>query len=67
MGDDSYGSSFSSAYVNVAEGGQSSPTPTTTGGGTVATTADLMTYMAIGVIVIVIAIAIVGALILRKH
>ncbi len=67
MGDDSYGSSFSSAFVNVAEGGQPTTTPTDGGGGTVATTADLMTYMAIGVIIIVIAIAIVGVLILRRH
>ncbi len=67
MGDDSYGSSFASSFVNVAAGGQATPTPTTTGGGAVATTADLMTYMAIGVIIILIAIVIVGALLLRRH
>lgn len=67
MGDDSYGSSYASAFVNIAEGGQTTPTPTPSGGGTVATTADLMTYMIIGVIVILIAIAIVGVLILRRH
>ncbi|MGD6851084.1 MAG: PQQ-binding-like beta-propeller repeat protein [Candidatus Bathyarchaeia archaeon] len=33
----------------------------------VATTTDLMTYMAIGVIIILIAIAIVGVLVLRRH
>ncbi len=67
MGSDSYGSSFASSYVDVAQGGQVTPTPTTSGGAPVATTADLMTYMAIGVIIIVIAIAIVGALVLRRH
>ncbi len=68
MGDDSYGTSFASAFMNVAEGAGASPTPTpTNGGGGVATTADLMTGLAIGVAVIVVAIAIVGALILRRH
>ncbi len=32
-----------------------------------ATTSDLMTYMVVGIIAIIIAIAIVGVLILRKH
>jgi len=64
MGDDSYGSSFTSAFVNVAEGSQSTPPADR---GTLATMADLMTYLAIGVIIIIIAIAIVGVLILRKH
>ncbi len=67
MGDDSYGSSFMSTYVNVVAGSAPSPTPTASGGGAAATTADLMTGLAIGVVVIVVAIAIVGALILRRH
>jgi len=41
--------------------------PTSTPPSGVATTTDLITYMAIGVIVIIIAIAIVGVLLLRKH
>jgi hypothetical protein len=67
MGDDSYGSSYSTVFVNVAEGGKPTPTPTPTGGGTVATTADLMTYFIIGIVVILIAIGIIGALVLRRH
>jgi hypothetical protein len=68
MGSDSYGSSFASSTVNVAQGGQVTPTPTSSGGGApVATTADLVTYMAIGVIILLIAIAIVAVLILRRH
>jgi hypothetical protein len=43
------------------------PAPTATAQQGLATTTDLMTYMAIGVIVIIIAVAIVGVLLLRKR
>ena len=43
------------------------PAPTTTPQSDIATTGTLMTTMAIGVIAIIIAIAIVGLLILRKR
>ena len=41
--------------------------PTTSNPSNIATTTDIMTYMAVGVVVIIIAIAIVGLLIIRKH
>jgi hypothetical protein len=44
-----------------------SVTPTATPQSNLATTTDLMTYMVAGVIAIIIAIAIVGFLIIRKH
>ena len=65
MGDDSYGSSYASTYLNVAQAPTPSPTPT--GAAAAATASDIATSMAIGVIIILIAIAIVGALILRRH
>ena len=43
------------------------PTPTAISQANLATTADLMTYLAIGVTAIIIAIAIVGILLLRKR
>jgi hypothetical protein len=42
-------------------------TPTATPKSNLATTADLMTYIVAAAIAIIIAIAIVGILILRKH
>jgi hypothetical protein len=68
MGSDSYGSSFAQTYANVAGAG-ASPTPTTSGGGGASnvTNSDLLTYLIVGIIAIIIAIAIVGALILRRH
>jgi outer membrane protein assembly factor BamB len=62
-GDDSYGSSSATTYASVV-----APTATSTVAPVnLATTNDLMTYMVAGVIAIIIAIAIVGLLILRKH
>jgi hypothetical protein len=65
-GSASYGSSFAQTYMGV---GEAEPTaaPTTIPQTNTATAADIMTYMAIGVIAIIIAIAIVGFLMLRKH
>jgi len=64
-GSNSYYPSSSSTYFTAGE----TPThePTTTPIQNYATPADLMTYLAAGVIAIIIAIAIVGLLILRKH
>ena len=42
-------------------------TPTSTAQSNLVNTSDLMTYMAVGVIAIIIAIAIVGVLVLRKR
>jgi hypothetical protein len=65
-GSNSYGSSFGTTYLTVDEAA-STPVPTATPQTNLATTADLMTYMAVGVIAIIIAIAIVGVLLLRKR
>jgi len=64
-GSNSYYPSSSSTYFFAGE----TPTiaPTATQQPNVATTTDLMTYLAAGVIAIIIAIAIVGLLVLRKH
>jgi hypothetical protein len=68
-GDDSYGFSSAANAVTVAPApAVASPTPTTTTGpSNYATTSDLMTYIVISAIAIIIAIAIVGVLMLRKH
>jgi hypothetical protein len=60
-----YGSSDATAFY-VSESAATTPTPTS-GPSNLATTSDLMTYMAVVAIAIIIAIAIVGFLILRKH
>ena len=66
-GDDSYGSSFAAAYANVVNApATATPTPTASTAG-LATTADLMTYIVVGVIAIIIAVAVATILILRKH
>lgn len=64
-GSESYGSSYSESAFTV----NNAPTvaPTATAQPLAVTTTDLMTYMAAGVIAIIIAIAIVGILILRKR
>ena len=64
-GSNSYWPSYSISGVAI----NSSPTtaPTTVQQSNLVTTSDLVTYMAIAVIAIIIAIAIVGALILRKR
>jgi hypothetical protein len=57
-------STMSSFAVDPAA---ATPAPTATAQQGLATTTDLLTYMAIGVIVIIIAVAIVGVLLLRKR
>ena len=67
-GDDSYGFSSAANAVTVTTAPVASPTPTTTTApSNYATTSDLMTYIVISAIAIIIAIAIVGVLMLRKH
>jgi hypothetical protein len=68
-GDDSYGSSAAATGLSVAAAPTAtpSPTPTATPPSNLATQADLMTYIVAVGIAIIIAIAIVGALILRRH
>jgi hypothetical protein len=48
-------------------GEETTPTPTAIPQSGLATTADLMTYMTVGIIAILIAIAIVGALIMMTR
>jgi hypothetical protein len=64
-GSQSYGSSTALAAFTV--NAQTTATPTTVSQQNVATTADLVTYLALGVTAIIIAIAVVGVLLLRKH
>jgi outer membrane protein assembly factor BamB len=59
-----WGSSAETSFYASAV--HATPTPTTSQTN-LATTSDLMTYMAVGVIAIIIAIAVVGLLILRKR
>jgi hypothetical protein len=67
-GDDSYGSSAAATAATVGSAPTPAPTATsTTAPSNLATTSDLMTYIVAVGIAIIIAIAIVGALILRKH
>jgi hypothetical protein len=70
-GDDSYSSSLATSSLAVGTSASttvasSTQTPTTSTSSSLATTNDLMTYLAIIAIAIIIAIGIVGALILRK-
>lgn len=64
-GSESYYPSSASTYFYASD--IATPAPTAVPPAGAATTADLITYLAIGVIAIIIAIAIVGALILRKR
>jgi hypothetical protein len=69
-GDDSYSYSSATTYATVVAPTATAtptPTPTVTPPSNLANTTDLITYIAIAVIAIIVAIAIVGALILRKH
>jgi hypothetical protein len=59
-----YPSMAESSFVVIPE---STAAPTAPAQANYVTTTDLMTYMAIGVVAIIIAIAIVGALVLRKR
>ena len=65
-GDVSYSYSEATTYVNVGSA-LATPTPTVTSApSNLATTNDLMTYMAAGVIAIIIVIVIVGIMLYRK-
>jgi outer membrane protein assembly factor BamB len=64
-GSNSYYPSSATTYVYASDA--PTPVPTAAPVTGLATTSDLMTYLAVGVIAIIIAIAIVGLLILRKH
>jgi len=64
-GSNSYYPSSAFAYFYASEAATPAPTATPITG--LATTGDLMMYMAVGVIAIIIAIAVVGVLLLRKR
>jgi outer membrane protein assembly factor BamB len=64
-GSESYWPSSATTYAHASEA--STPAPTAELQQGLAKTSDLLTYMTAGVIAIIIAIAIVGFLILRKH
>jgi hypothetical protein len=67
-GDGSYGSSSAATSMAMTAAATASPIPTTTQGPTnYATTSDVATYLIVGVVAIIIAIAIATVLILRKH
>lgn len=66
MGDDSYGSSWAETYANVVDA-QTTATPTIAAPLNLATTTDLMTYIAIVGTAIILAIALATVLLLRKH
>ena len=65
-GTNSYYPSYAETSFMV-DAGASTPAPTVTAATSVATTTDLMLYIVGATIAIIIAIAIVGLLILRKH
>jgi outer membrane protein assembly factor BamB len=65
-GSKSYWPSYAETAIAVSEAAPT-PAPTAVSQSNIATTTDLMMYMAVGVIAIIIAIAIVGLLILRKR
>ncbi len=62
-GSNSYYPSSASTYFHASDAATPAPTQAITG---FATTTDLMTYMAIGVVAIIVAIAIVGLLIIKR-
>ena len=73
VGDDSYGSSYATSYATfVSPAATQTPTatptmtPATTSTASNVNTGDLEMYLAIGVIAIIIAIAVVGLILLRK-
>jgi hypothetical protein len=65
-GSDSYFSSYAETGATVTTAAATATPTQTHAPSNLATTSDLMTYIVVGVIAIIIAIAIVGALILRK-
>ena len=67
QGSNSYGSSWAETHAVVVEPqATSTPTATTSSVG-LATTSDLLTYIAVAVIAMIITVAIATVLILRKH
>ena len=64
-GSASYGSSSATTYMGITDAGPTTA-PTAAPQTNLVTTSDLMTYMAAGVIAIIIAIVIVGLFIIRK-
>lgn len=65
-GDDSYGSSNAACTISVGPAPSASSAPTTTTPAGQVTSTEMLTYFVATAIAIIIAIAIVGALILRK-
>ena len=66
VGSNGYWSSHASTAFAV-DPVSPTPIPTATPLSDIATNANLMTYLAIGVVAIIIAIAVVGLLLLKKH
>jgi len=66
MGDDSYGSSFATAYVNVVEAGASSPTPTSSAVNFDTINNNMMMGLIAATVAIIVAIAIAVLLIRKK-
>jgi hypothetical protein len=65
-GDDAYSSSWASSYATVSQAPQATVAPTATPNGA-ATVADVMTYSLLGAVAVIIVIAIVAVLLLRKR
>jgi hypothetical protein len=66
MGSNAYGSSWSQTYANVVNAPAATPSPTPISSD-IATSAQVMTYVAGAAVAIIIAIALVGLLLFRKH
>jgi hypothetical protein len=66
-GSNSYGSSYAETHTIVVNAPAASVTPVSTVQAETTTNSDLMTALIVGIVVIVIAIAAVGVLLLRKH
>ncbi len=65
-GSNSYGSSYAETAAHVVNAPTATSTPTQTASTSLASQTDIMTYMAVGVTAIIIAIAIATVLLLRK-
>jgi outer membrane protein assembly factor BamB len=65
MGDDSYASSYATTVVGVVDAPQATPTPSPITG--FATVNDVMTYSSIVAIAVIIALALVAILLLKKQ
>jgi hypothetical protein len=66
MGSNAYGASYAQTYANVVNAPAATPSPTPISSD-VATSAQVMTYVAGAAVAIIIAIALVGLLLFRKH